>query len=54
MKAEEIRFHRLAALYKVYEKNQSDSEVMNRALLMGVTTPTARSYLKAIKMRFSK
>ena len=55
MKAEEIRFHRLEALQKIYEQSgMNDQAVLNRAQLMGVSEPTAKSYLKTIKARVLK
>lgn len=55
MKSDEIRSHRLQLLYNVYiQSEMNDLAVINRAMLMGVSTPTAKSYLKAIKIRAMK
>jgi len=53
MKADEKRFHRLRLLSQVWSKTNHDEDaVINRALLMGVTKVTAKSYLEAIKRRY--
>ncbi len=53
MRADEKRFHRLRLLSQVWSKTNHDEDaVINRALLMGVTKVTAKSYLEAIKRRY--
>lgn len=53
MKADEKRFHRIILLSKIYlSSGYSDIAVINRAVKMGVTELTAKSYLTTIKERY--
>ena len=55
MKADEKRSHRLRLLSQVWNKSEKcENAVMERALRMGVTKTTAKSYLDAIKQRYPK
>ncbi len=55
MKADEKRSHRLNMLAKLWHSSgKNEDVVINRALLMGVTKTTAKSYLESIMRRYPK
>jgi hypothetical protein len=55
LKADEKRSHRLNALAKLWHSSgKNEDVVMERALQIGVTKTTAKSYLDAIKRRYPK
>ena len=55
MNVEAKRAIRLGILLKFYLKNdQNDTHLINRAMQMGVTEVTAKSYLKTIKIRVTQ
>ena len=52
---DERRSHRLNTLSKVWIKSGKNKDaVINRAMKMGVTTATAKDYLKVIEGRYPK
>jgi len=55
MRAEERRSHRLNVLANLWHKpNITETDLLNRAIKMGVTQQTARSYVNAILQRYPK
>jgi len=51
----EKRFHRLDTLSKIFVSSGGDGdEVIKKALIMGVTMSTAKSYLNTIRSRYVK
>lgn len=54
MKVDERRFHRLNHLLQLYLKTPNETELFNRAKLMGVSDSTARDYLRTVIIRAKK
>ena len=53
MRLDERRFHRINSLAKLYLKhNKNPDVVIQNALRMGITKPTALSYLHQIQLRY--
>ncbi len=55
MKPEEIRSHRINSLAKYWNKpNVSIDDLFNKAMRIGVTEQTAKSYVNTIMKRYPK